>query len=83
MKHDAHEAPIAFRTPCAFEAWPAVPIHLVVGADDRFFPPELQERVARERLGPALTSTTRIPGGHLAALAHPKAIAQHLIALAA
>ena len=83
MKHEAHEAPIAFRTPCAFEAWPAVPIHLVAGADDRFFPPDFQERIARERLGGALTSTTRVPGGHLAALAHPEPLARRLIALAA
>ena len=83
MKHDANEAPIAFRTPCAFEAWPAVPIHLVVGADDRFFPPELQERTARERLGDALTSTTHVPGGHLVALAHPKPLAERLLSLAA
>ena len=36
---------------CAFEGWPGVPVHAIAGRDDRFFPVELQQRVARERLG--------------------------------
>jgi pimeloyl-ACP methyl ester carboxylesterase len=78
--HGGEEAKIAFSTPCTFERWPNVPIHVVVGKDDRFFPPELQERVARERLGPALTSIDVVEGGHLAALSRPESLASRLLA---
>jgi pimeloyl-ACP methyl ester carboxylesterase len=57
---------------CAFDAWPPVPIHVVAGRDDRFFPLELQQRVARERLG---VEPIVVPGGHLAALSHPGPLA--------
>ena len=57
---------------CTFDAWPPIPIHVVAGRDDRFFPLELQQRVARERLG---VETAVVPGGHLAALSHPEALA--------
>jgi pimeloyl-ACP methyl ester carboxylesterase len=53
---------------CGFDAWPQVPIHAITGRDDRFFPLELQQRVARERLG---VEPVVVPGGHLAALSHP------------
>ena len=32
------EADAVFGSVCSFEAWPSVPIRVVVGADDRFFP---------------------------------------------
>lgn len=80
MKHDADEAKVAFADRAAFERWPSVPIHVLVGADDRLFPPELQERVARERLGDALTSLERVPGGHLAPLSSPLPIVRSLLA---
>jgi pimeloyl-ACP methyl ester carboxylesterase len=57
---------------CTFDAWPPIPIHVVAGRDDRFFPLELQQRVARERLG---TDPVTVPGGHLAALSHPEQLA--------
>jgi pimeloyl-ACP methyl ester carboxylesterase len=44
----------------------------VTGRDDRFFPPELQQRLARERLG---IDPVIVPGGHLAALSHPGELA--------
>jgi pimeloyl-ACP methyl ester carboxylesterase len=58
----------SFDDPCTFDNWPAVPIHVVAGRDDRFFPLEFQRRVARERLG---VDPVVVPGGHLAALSHP------------
>lgn len=79
-KHGGDEAKIAFRDRATFERWPNVPIHVLVGADDRFFPAELQERVARERLGTALTSIERVPGGHLAPLSSPEPIVDALLA---
>src|SRR5262249_7518218 len=54
-----------FGSPCAFKSWPAVPTHVLVGRDDRFFPVEFQRRVAHERLG---ISADEMPGGHLLAL---------------
>jgi pimeloyl-ACP methyl ester carboxylesterase len=47
-------------------------VHVVAGRDDRFFPLELQQRVARERLG---VEPVVVPGGHLAALSHPDELA--------
>lgn len=49
-------------------AWPEVPVSVVVGRDDRFFPPEFQIRLARERVG---VEPVVVPGGHLAALSAP------------
>jgi len=57
---------------CAFDRWPDVPLHVIAGRDDRFFPVELQQRVARERLG---VEPDVVPGGHLAALSHPAELA--------
>ncbi len=58
-----------FGDPCTFEAWPSIPIHVIAGGDDRFFPLELQQRVARNRLH---VDPVVVPGGHLAALSHPE-----------
>src|SRR4051794_5022689 len=73
--HERDEADIAFEQPCAFEAWPATPTTVLAGRDDRLFPLEFQRRVARERLG---LDVVEVPGGHLAALSHPGAVAQAL-----
>jgi pimeloyl-ACP methyl ester carboxylesterase len=70
------EADVVFGEPCRFKAWPAVPIHVIAGRDDRFFPIELQGRVAQERLH---VSVDDIPGGHLLALANPRGLADQLL----
>jgi pimeloyl-ACP methyl ester carboxylesterase len=58
---------------CTFDSWRSIPIHVVAGRDDRFFPLELlQQRVARERLG---VDPVVVSGGHLAALSHPDELA--------
>ena len=41
----------AFADPWPLAAWPDVPTAVLVGRDDRFFPPDFQRRVAAERLG--------------------------------
>jgi len=61
-----------FDDACTFDAWPTIPIHLVAGREDRFFPLELQQRVARQRLG---VEPITVAGGHLAALSHPEELA--------
>jgi pimeloyl-ACP methyl ester carboxylesterase len=67
----------AFGTPAAFERWPDVSTHVVVGRDDRIFPAEFQCRVARERLG---LEADVIPGGHLVALARPADLVERMTA---
>lgn len=76
---EREEAEVAIMDPCRFEAWPSVPTRVVIGAQDRFFPAEFQERVARERL-PKSTPIDRIPGGHVAPLSQPDALAAKLLA---
>jgi pimeloyl-ACP methyl ester carboxylesterase len=80
-EHQRREAKIAFAEPARFERWPKVPLHVVIGKDDRFFPRDFQVRVARERLG-ANVDITEIPGGHLVALSRPRELAEQLLAYA-
>jgi predicted alpha/beta hydrolase family esterase len=60
---------------CDFKNWPAVPIKVVVGRDDRFFPADFQCRLAQDRLG---LGADVLPGGHLTALANPEGLADLL-----
>lgn len=66
-----------FADPWPLDAWPDVPTEVVVGRDDRFFPPAFQRRVARERLG---IEPILVPGGHLLALSRPEELAAVLLA---
>jgi len=70
------EADAVFESVCDFSAWPSVPIGVVAGADDRFFPVEFQQRVARERLG---LEADVLSGGHLIALSQPSGLANYLL----
>ena len=65
-----------FGQPCEFTSWPDVPLHVITGADDRFFPASFQQRLAAERLG---IEPDAIPGGHLVALSNPKGVADLLV----
>ena len=71
------EAEIVFSEACRFDAWPEVPIHVIVGRDDRFFPIDFQRRVARERLH---VDVDELPGGHLVALSNPRGLVDLLLA---
>jgi pimeloyl-ACP methyl ester carboxylesterase len=64
-----------FEEPWPLEKWPDVPTRFLQGRDDRFFPCELQRRVARERLG---IEVDEMPGGHLVALSRPVELADRL-----
>jgi hypothetical protein len=70
------EAEAVFQSVCDFKAWPATPIRVLSGADDRFFPADFQRRVAQERLG---IEPDVLPGGHLIALAQPRLVADYLL----
>lgn len=78
-EHEHDEGPAAFAEAAGFAHYPDVPIHVVVGKDDRLFPNDFQARVARERLGEAVT-VDEIPGGHLVALSQPRVLADRLLA---
>ncbi|TWP37710.1 alpha/beta fold hydrolase [Leekyejoonella antrihumi] len=75
--HQRAEADIGFTQTCDFTAWPSIPIRVLAGADDRFFPVDFQRRVARERLS---IEPDVLPGGHLLALANPAGVATYLLA---
>ena len=70
------EVEAVFVSPCAIESWPDVPSRVLAGADDRFFPLPLQQRLARDRVG---VEAEVVPGGHLAALAQPEAVAAAIL----
>jgi pimeloyl-ACP methyl ester carboxylesterase len=74
-RHQAPEADAVFASTCDFESWPEIPIRVLAGADDRFFPVDFQRRVARERIG---VDADVVPGGHLMALSQPDAVAEYL-----
>jgi pimeloyl-ACP methyl ester carboxylesterase len=75
--HERPEADIVFREPCRFEGWPDVPIHVIAGRSDRFFPIDFQLRVAQERLHAEIDE---LAGGHLLALSNPRGLADQLLA---
>jgi pimeloyl-ACP methyl ester carboxylesterase len=76
--YQREEADAVFASVCDFIAWPTVAIRVVAGADDRFFPVELQRGVARDRLGVAVDV---LPGGHLLPLVQPRLLADYLLAV--
>lgn len=78
LPYQRPEADVVFSQTCSFAAWPQVPIRVLAGADDRFFPVGLQQRVARDRLG---VEADVLPGGHLIALSNPTGVADYLTAL--
>jgi pimeloyl-ACP methyl ester carboxylesterase len=75
-EHVRAQSERVFGERCVFGAWPNVPIHVIAGRDDRFFPVDFQKRVARERLG---LDVDVLPGGHLLALANPGGVAGRLL----
>jgi pimeloyl-ACP methyl ester carboxylesterase len=76
--HQRRQSDTVFGSPCEFKHWPKVPIHVLGGSEDRFFPIDFQRRVARERLDRELEV---VPGGHLAALSRPRELTDRLLAL--
>jgi pimeloyl-ACP methyl ester carboxylesterase len=70
------QAATVFGEPCRFERWPDIPIHVLAGKDDRFFPIDFQRRIARERLG---KEVEEISGGHLVALSNAEGLTERLV----
>ncbi len=73
--HVRRQSDTPFRSSLRLPAWPAVATRVVAGRDDRFFPLDFQQRLARDRLG--LTAEV-LPGGHLIALSQPLPLAAQL-----
>ncbi|MEU6660078.1 alpha/beta fold hydrolase [Streptomyces sp. NPDC046821] len=73
--HMQDESDAAFAEPFPLDVWPAVPTRVIAARDDRLFPADFQRRVAQDRLG---ITPDEVPGGHLAALSHPKELADLL-----
>jgi pimeloyl-ACP methyl ester carboxylesterase len=78
--HDREQSAAAMAEPCRFDAWPAVPTRVLLGRNDRLFPPDFQRRIARERLSRGVI--VEVAGGHLAALSNPDAVAEAVLKLA-
>lgn len=74
---DVVQSSRVFEDPWPLAGWPDVPTVALAGAEDRFFPPEFQRRIARERLG---LDVELVPGGHLPALTRPVELAERLSA---
>jgi pimeloyl-ACP methyl ester carboxylesterase len=74
-RHGGQDSDAFFNSPCEFSAWPDVPIRVFAGRDERFFPMRFQRAVAEDRLG---LPAHEVPGGHLAALSHPREVAREL-----
>lgn len=79
LEGDGNPADSLFEAPFGLPRWPEVPTTVVSTRDDRLFPVGFQQRVARERLG---LDPVVLPGGHLAALSQPDAVAEVLLGVA-
>lgn len=75
----AHPSPAAGSAPWPLRAWPRARVTSVVCAADRFLPPDLQRRLARERLG---VDPAEIDGSHCVALSRPAELTDLLEAAA-
>ena len=72
---ELRQSATVFQDPPLDTPWPDVPTRVLVGRDDRFFPPDFQRRVAQSRLG---ITPDELPGGHLVALSRPRELADWL-----
>jgi len=61
--------------PWPLDAWPNVPVRVLLCRDDRLLPAGFVRRVARERLG---LRSDEIDGGHCVALSRPRELADRL-----
>jgi pimeloyl-ACP methyl ester carboxylesterase len=75
-EHQREQSGGPFADGWSLSAWPDVPVTVVVGRDDRFFPADFQVRLGRER---AWVEPVVLPGGHLLALANPDGLVRTLV----
>ena len=72
--HDQSGTP--FEKPWPLDEWPDVPTRILLGRNDRFFPPNFMRRLTRERLD---MTADEIDGGHLIALSRPEELTERLL----
>ena len=75
QRGEREQSDTPFEKPWPLRAWPAVPTRFLLCRHDRFFPAEFMRRVVKERLG---ITPDEMDGGHLPALAHPRALVARL-----
>jgi pimeloyl-ACP methyl ester carboxylesterase len=68
-----------FTEPWPLQAWPDVPVRVLIPREDRLFPLDFQRRVTRERLG---LEIDEMAGGHLPMLSRPAQLSERLVELA-
>ena len=76
MAHGREQVSKEWDEPWPLPAHPDVPTRVVLCRDDRFFVPDFQRKVARERLG---IEPDEVDGPHCAPLSHPAQIADLLV----
>ncbi|HEY6491861.1 MAG TPA: alpha/beta hydrolase [Trebonia sp.] len=70
------ESSVVWDTPWPLDTWPDVATKFIACRDDQFFPAAYLRRLARERLG---IVPDEVPGGHCAALGHPRELTDLLL----
>lgn len=75
LTRQRHQSGTPFEKPWPLPAWPAVPTRVLLARDDRFFPLDLMQRLARERLG---IEPEVMPGDHCPMLGHTEELADRL-----
>ena len=70
-----HPSETSMREPWPLSAWPEVPTRVLVGREDRFYPPPFLRRVCLERLD---IVPDEIDSGHCVSLSRPKELAERL-----
>ncbi len=76
LAHGREQVSREWDEPWPLAAHPDVPTRVVLCRDDRFFTPDFQRKVARERLG---IEPDEVDGPHCAPLSHPAQIADLLV----
>ena len=74
---DRDQSGTPMERPWPLDAWPDVSTRVLLCRDDRLFPAAFQRQISGERLG---ITPDEMPGGHLPALAHPRELADRLVA---
>ena len=76
-EHAREQGGGVFATPLEIDSWPELPTRVLIGSNDRFFPPDFQRGVCAERLG---VVPEEIATGHMPMLARPVELAERLLA---
>ena len=75
MSRERRQSETTGRERWPLDAWPAVPTHVIIGRDDRFFPADWLRGVVRDRLG---VEPDEIGTGHTPALSRPRELVELL-----